>query len=59
MLLSFHVSSLDYQSLQDMLFRLFHVVLMYSFQEEQEGFAVWVKTCAALHAYVSHTFMPM
>ena len=37
-----------------MLFRLFHVVLLYSFQEEQEGFVVWVKASASLHAYVSH-----
>lgn len=43
----------DHTSLQEMLYKLFHTVLMYSLQEEQDGWRVWVETAAAMHAYVS------
>ena len=42
----------DHNSLQEMLYKLFHTVLMYSLQEEQDGWRVWVETAAAMHAYV-------
>lgn len=46
------ITSSDYKSLQDMLFSFFHTMLLYCFQEEQDGWRVWVETTAAIHAYV-------
>ena len=43
----------DHCNLQKMLHKLFHTVLMYSLQDEQDGWRVWVETAAAMHAYVS------
>ena len=43
----------DQESLQKMLFKLFHLLLSYSFQEEVDGWKLWVDIAASLHAYVS------
>ena len=45
--------SSDHDSLQEMLYKLFHSLLMYSLQEEQDGWSVWVETAAAMHIFVS------
>ena len=47
------VPSADRESLQELLYQLFHSLLLYCFQEEQDGWRVWVETTAAIHAYVS------
>ena len=44
--------AVDHESLQEMLYRLLHTILVYCFQEEQDGWRVWVETAAAMHAYV-------
>ena len=43
----------DHDSLQEMLYKLFHTLLMYSLQEEQDGWNIWVETTAAMHVFVS------
>ena len=48
----YYVSFADHNSLQEMLYKLFHVLLMYSLQGEQDGWRVWVETAAAIHAHV-------
>ena len=48
----------DHESLQEMLYRLMHTILVYCFQEEQDGWRVWVETAAAMHAYVCDQGIP-
>ena len=48
----FFFNFVDHNSLQEMLYKLFHTLLMYSLQDEQDGWRVWVETAAAMHAYV-------
>lgn len=38
-----------------MVYKLFHLILVYGFQEELDGWKLWVETAASLHAYVSVT----
>lgn len=46
-------TTVDQASLQEMVYKLFHLVLVYAFQEEVDGWRLWVDTAASLHAYVS------
>ena len=43
----------DRASLLEMVFRLFHLILLYSFKEELDGWRLWAEIAAAIHAYVS------
>ena len=52
-LLCFIRMLIDRSSLLEMMFRLFHLVLLYSFKEELDGWRLWVEIAAAIHAYVS------
>ena len=51
--------AIDHESLQVMLHRLLHTILIYCFQEEQDGWRVWVETAAAMHAYVRTYIIPL
>ncbi|CAI8037971.1 Putative neurobeachin homolog [Geodia barretti] len=47
----------DRESLQELLYQLFHSLLLYCFQEEQDGWRVWVETTAAIHSHLSAKVM--
>ena len=42
----------DRDSLLEMVFRLFNLMLLYSFKEELDGWRLWAEIAAAFHAYV-------
>lgn len=43
---------IENDSLQTVLYQLFHTVLMYAITEEEEGWRLWVHTAATIHAHV-------
>ena len=53
-MLALHFTHIDQASLQEMAYKLFHVILLCGFREELDGWSIWLDTAAAIHSYVSH-----